>query len=136
MSGTCSATKRDGTPCTLPATEKHGTCWAHSPETAEQRRRRASRGGKGKAARKITALWDQVQGVIDGVETGELEPPQGNTMIRGYQTLLALARFEVEKAELEIAERRLELDVEELRELVEANNANQNGGVFGFTGSR
>jgi len=115
----CSATKRNGEPCTLPATGKHGLCWAHDPATAEQRRRRASRGGKGKAAKRVTVLWDEVRDVIGGVEAGTLEPPQGNTMLRGYSTLIALDRLDVERSELEIAQRRLELDEQERLELIE-----------------
>src|SRR3712207_1298431 len=116
--GVCRATKRDGTRCTLPANGKHGLCWAHSPETAEARRERASRGGKAKAARKVAALWDKVEDVIVGVEAERLSPSQGNTMIRGYTTLIALDRLDVERSELEIAQRRLELDVQERLELV------------------
>ena len=115
----CSATKRNGEPCTLPATGKHGLCWAHDPATAEQRRRRASRGGKGKAARRVAILWDEVRAVIQSVEAGDLEPPQGNTMLRGYNTLIALDRLDVERSELEIAQRRLELDEQERLELIE-----------------
>ena len=114
----CTATKRNGEPCTLPATGKHGTCWAHDPSTAEQRRRRASRGGRGKAAKRVALLWDEVRAVIAKVESGELEPPQGNTMLRGFNTLIALDRLDVERSELEIQQRRLELDEQERRELV------------------
>ena len=115
----CSATKRNGEPCTLPAHGQHGFCWAHSPETAEKRKRIASRGGKGKAARRVAVLWDEVRDVIGGVEAGTLEPPQGNTMLRGYNTLIALDRLDVERSELEIAQRRLELDEQERLELIE-----------------
>jgi hypothetical protein len=116
--GVCTATKRNGEPCTLPATGKHGTCWAHDPSTAEQRRRRASRGGRGKAAKRVAVLWDEVRAVIAKVESGELEPPQGNTMLRGFNTLIALDRLDVERSELEIQQRRLELDEQERRELL------------------
>src|SRR5918995_5311460 len=101
----CSATKRNGEHCTLPANGKHGLCWAHDPATLEQRRKRASRGGKGKAARKVALLWDEVRGVIKGVESGDLEPPQANSMLRGCSTLIALDRQDVERSELEIAQR-------------------------------
>jgi hypothetical protein len=77
-----------------------------------------------------------VQDVIKGVESGRLEPPQGNTMLRGYNTLIALDRLDVARSELEIAQRRLELDeqerlelmreVEELRDLA-AMNRERNG---------
>jgi len=88
------------------------------PSTAEQRRRRASRGGRGKAAKRVAVLWDEVRAVIAKVESGELEPPQGNTMLRGFNTLIALDRLDVERSELEIQQRRLELDEQERRELV------------------
>ena len=51
MTPICTATKRDGSRCTLPATGPHGLCWAHDPANADARRRGASRGGKGKARR-------------------------------------------------------------------------------------
>ena len=117
--GVCTATKRNGEPCTLPANGKYGLCWAHDPSTADARRKRASRGGKGKAARRVAGLWDKVEDVIVGVEAERLTPSQGNTMIKGYTTLIALDRLDVERSELEIAQRRLELDVQERTELVE-----------------
>jgi hypothetical protein len=71
--------------------------------------------------------------VIAKVESGDLESPQGNTMLRGYHTLINLVRLDIEQSELKIAQRRLELDeqerrelvaeMEELRELVELNKA-------------
>jgi hypothetical protein len=114
----CSATKRNGERCSLPARGQQPFCWAHSPETAEKRKRIASRGGRGKAAKRVAVLWDEVRAVIANVESGALEPQQGNTMIRGFNTLIALDRLDVERSELHIAERRLELDVEERLEIL------------------
>ena len=116
--GVCTATKRNGEPCTLPANGKQSLCWAHDPSTADARRKRASRGGKGKAARRVVGLWDKVEDVIVGVEAERLTPSQGNTMVKGYTTLIALDRLDVERSELEIAQRRLELDVQERTEIV------------------
>src|ERR671911_2031371 len=116
--GVCRATKANGDGCKLPATGQHGLCWAHSPETADKRKQIARRGGKGKAARRVAPLWGEVQDVIKGVESGRLEPPQGNTMLRGYNTLIALDRLDVARSELEIAQRRLELDEQERLELM------------------
>jgi hypothetical protein len=77
-------------------------------------------------------LWDEVRGVIANVESGSLEPSQGNTMLKGFTTLISLDRLDVERSELEIQQRRLELDeqerrellveMEELRQMVETNN--------------
>ena len=133
----CGATKRNGEPCTLPANGKHGLCWAHDPSTADARRKRASRGGKGKAARRVAGLWDKVEDVIVGVEAERLTPSQGNTMIKGYTTLIALDRLDVERSELEIAQRRLELDEQErldlldrLEQLEEVQRRQREGGYW------
>jgi hypothetical protein len=66
----------------------------------------------------VAVLWDEVRAVIQSVEAGQLEPPQGNTMLHGYSTLIALDRLDVERSELEIAQRRLELDEQERLELI------------------
>jgi|SRR5215208_1715247 len=116
--GVCRATKRNGEPCTLPANGKHGLCWAHDPATAEQRRRRASRGGKGKAAKRVADLWDEVRSVIERVQSGALHTSRANSALRGYSVLIDLAKLEVEQSELAIAERRLQLDEQERLELV------------------
>jgi hypothetical protein len=89
----------------------------------------------------VAALWDEVRALIQSVESGQLEPPQGNTMLRGYNTLIALDRLDVERLELEIQQRRLELDEQERLELVkrlealeeglERNANNQRSGHYG-----
>ena len=119
MKPRCSATKANGEACTLPEAGQHGLCWAHAPENAEKRRRVASRGGRGKAAKRTAVLWDEVRGVIEGAESERLSPPQANSMLRGHTTLIALSRLDIEQSELEIARRRLELDEEERTKLTE-----------------
>ncbi len=138
MKAVCSATKANGEACTLPETGQHGLCWAHAPENAEKRRRVASRGGRGKAGKRVAVLWDEVRGVIEGVEAERLSPPQANSMVRAYTTLIALSRLDIEQAELEIARRRLELDEEErtevrerLEELEELMQARKDGNRWG-----
>jgi hypothetical protein len=116
--GICRATKKNGEACSLPATGQHGFCWAHNPDNKEARRRVASSGGKGKAAKRVAVLWDEVRAVIEGVESERLSPPQGNTMLRGYGTLIDLAKLDIEQSELDIAKRRLELDEQERLELL------------------
>jgi hypothetical protein len=113
----CSATKKNGDQCAAPAVGSSSLCWAHNPVNQAKRKKTASRGGRGKAAKRLQPLWDEIKSVIAGVESERLNPSQGNSMIRGYHALILLARLEIEKAELEIAERRLDLDVEERTEL-------------------
>jgi hypothetical protein len=107
--------KRPG--CSCSADGSVTGCYHHDPKRQADRRRNATKGGKGKAARRV-ALWDEVQDVIRGVKSGRLEPPQANSMLRGFNTLIALDRLDVERSELEIQQRRLELDEEERLELI------------------
>ena len=109
----CRATKANGEPCTLSAQGQHGYCWAHDPANTAKRKEVATRGGKGKAARRTNALWEEVRRVIAGVEEGRITPPQGNTVLKAYGVLITLEKLSIEQSELEITQRRLELDVEE-----------------------
>jgi hypothetical protein len=138
LKAVCTATKGNGERCKLAAMPQQQYCWAHAPENAEKRRKVASRGGRGKAAKKVTILWDKVQAVIDDVEARRLTPGQGNTMLRGYNTLIDLAKLDIEQGELEISQRRLELDEEErtelrgrLEELEDAERRRKGMGIYG-----
>jgi hypothetical protein len=116
--GVCAGYKRDGSQCTATVEPPQSYCWWHDPANKEERKRAAAKDGRGKAHRRVATLWEKVEDVIGGVEAESLSPSQGNTMIKGFTTLIALARLDVEQAELAIAERRLELDVEERQELL------------------
>src|SRR5215208_5605900 len=114
----CSAIKANGQRCKLPAAGTSGFCCALDSQTSDARSKRASGGGQAKAARRVGELWEEIRAVIDGVESERLSPPQGNSMLRGFNSLIALARLNIEQSELEISQRRLELDEEERTELV------------------
>ena len=73
MNRTCTATKRNGEPCTLPSYGPDGFCWAHDPKNAERRRRGQSRGGKNKPSRELASLKAQLVGLAEDVLSGELE---------------------------------------------------------------
>lgn len=132
------SSKRNGEPCTLQATEPDGFCWAHSPINSEHRKRTASRGGRGKAAKRVSILWDEVKAIIARVDDGSLTPPQANSMARLYAILIELAKLDVAQGELEVLETRLSLDVEERRELLprlerlqdEAHSRQGQGGTY------
>jgi hypothetical protein len=63
----CTATKRDGSPCTLPSTGSEGLCWAHDPKNAERRRRGQSRGGKNKPSRELASIKQRLSALADDV---------------------------------------------------------------------
>lgn len=113
----CTHIKPNGVRCKGTATGQNSLCWAHDPANAQTRQQIAAKGGKGKGARRVAALWDEVRAVIEGVEKKRLTPGQGNTMIRGYNTLIELVKLDISQGELEIQQRRLDLDVEERTEL-------------------
>ncbi len=73
MSGTCTATKRDGSPCTLPSNGPSGLCWAHDPANAERRRRGQSRGGKNKPSRELVNIKGRLSDLADDVLAGKVD---------------------------------------------------------------
>ncbi len=104
----CSGITSGGDRCKLEAT--HGSyCWSHAPETADERRRRASRGGKrggrGRPGADLADLKRDVRKVIDGVLSGEIPQGPGAVALQGYNTLLRAAK--------------VELDIREQTELIE-----------------
>ena len=103
MSRQCSFIKANGERCRGAATGQHGWCWAHDPANAEQRKRTASRGGRGKANREVTGLKEEIKAVIADVKTGELDRNDAAVMIQGYRALkdfIALERQVKETDEL------------------------------------
>ena len=70
MASICTATKRDGSLCTLPSTGSNGLCWAHDPANAERRRRGQSRGGKNKPSRELAGIKQRLSDLADDVLEG------------------------------------------------------------------
>jgi hypothetical protein len=99
LSSTCSATKRDGSPCTLPTYGSSNLCWAHCPETAERRRRGQSRGGRNKPSRELADLKKQLADLYTATLEGRVD--------RGVAAVLAQianARTRLLATELKIKE--------------------------------
>ena len=94
MGGQCSFIKASGERCRGAVTGQHGLCWAHDPANAEQRRRVASRGGRGKANREAATLKDEIKGVIEDVKAGELDRNDAAVMIQAYRVLLEYIKLE------------------------------------------
>ena len=104
MASTCTATKRDGSPCTLPSSGSSGLCWAHDPKNAERRRRGQSRGGKNKPSRELAGLKAQLQNLTTDVLSGDLETGRAavaNQLINTRLRAIELERKIKETDELE-----------------------------------
>jgi hypothetical protein len=70
LTSRCTATKRDGSPCTLPSYGSDGLCWAHDPKNAERRRRGQSRGGKSKPSKELVSIKQRLSNLADDVLEG------------------------------------------------------------------
>jgi hypothetical protein len=84
----CSATKRNGERCTLPANGSHGLCWAHSPEHAAKRRRNASKAATAKADKEIREVKAEIRDLIHLVREEDFDVSKANAINRLYGTLL------------------------------------------------
>ena len=104
----CRFTKANGERCKLDATDKHGLCWAHAPENAETRQRRASKGGKAKANREVQDLRRQLQDLTDRVINGELETSRGAVANQLITTQIKLLEYERRAKDLDELVERLE----------------------------
>jgi hypothetical protein len=84
----CSATKRNGERCTLPAKGSHGLCWAHDPKNQEKRRTNASRAATAKADKEIRETKAEIRELVRLVREEDFDVSKANAVNRLYQTLL------------------------------------------------
>jgi hypothetical protein len=95
--------KPSGERCRGTAKGQNSLCWAHDPANAEQRRRVASRGGRGRSNREVAGLKEEIKTVIADVRAGDLDRNDAAVMIQGYRALkdfIALERQVKETDEL------------------------------------
>jgi hypothetical protein len=107
LTNLCTATKRNGERCTLPANGQQGLCWAHDPKNAERRRRGASRGGKAKANRELPTLKARLQELTEQVLSGELEKGRAIAANQLINTRLRAIELERKARDAEEIEERL-----------------------------
>lgn len=108
MNDVCRATKRDGSPCTAPATGANGYCWAHDPANAERRRRIASRGGKSRGGGELAELKKQLKDLAASVLDGTVDRGRAAVANQIHNTLIRAIEQERKLRELEDLAARLE----------------------------
>ncbi len=124
MTSVCTATKRDGSPCTLPPNGSGTLCWAHDPTNAERRRRGQSRGGRNKPSRELVRLQARFEELAEGVLEGTIDKGVGaiaGQLLNGARACMATRLKAVEQEEI-VAR------VEELEQLLESK---REGGRWG-----
>ncbi len=100
----CAGTKRDGQRCTATVEPPNEYCWWHDPANAGQRKRAASKGGKGKPNREIRDLKDQLAALADDVlggRTGRGDAAVVNQILGTRARLIELERKVRETEDLE-----------------------------------
>jgi len=109
----CVGIKAEGGRCRAQAIADSEWCFNHHPNYEEQRRRRASRGGRrggrGRPGGDLVDLKRDVRKVIDDVLAGKVLQGPGAVALQGFNVLLRASK--------------LELDIREQTELIERMEA-------------
>ncbi len=124
LTSTCTATKRDGSPCTLPSNDASGLCWAHNPANAERRRRGQSRGGKNKPSRELANIKQRLSDLADDVLEERVDRGIGAVASQILNVYLRAVSIEMKVREVEELTARLEI-------LEEALESRKGGGRWG-----
>ncbi len=120
MTSICTATKRDGTPCTLPSHGISGLCWAHDPKNAERRRKGQSRGGRSKPSRELLSINKRLKELAEDVLEKRVD--RGDAAVAGQ-----LLNYVLRGISVGLKAREQEELVERL-EALEESLERQNGG--------
>ena len=119
----CSGIKADGGRCKAQAIADSQWCFSHHPGYEEQRRRRASRGGKrggrGRPQADLAEIKDRIRSMIDDVRNGTMDRADAAVCAQLYNSLLRAVSVELKvREQLELEQR-----VEELEHLLERQDA-------------
>ena len=106
----CSGIKADGGRCQAQAIRDSQWCFSHHPDYAEQRRRRASRGGKrggrGRPQAELGCIKDRLSDLADDVLAGRVDRGDAAVVSQVYNVLLRAITTELKiKEVVELEER-------------------------------
>jgi len=105
---TCAGIKRDGGRCTATVEPPQEYCFWHDPESADKRRRAASKGGKGKASKELPKIKALLEDLTDRVLSGELETGPASVANQLINTRLRALEAQRKQTELEDVLMRIE----------------------------
>ncbi len=123
----CSGIKADGGRCSGQAIRDSQWCFSHHPDYEEQRRRRASkggrRGGRGRPLTELGDINDRLRTMAEDVREGKMDRADAAVCSQLYGTLIRCVSVELKAREqLEILER-----VEELERLLAGRRDGRRG---------
>jgi LPS O-antigen subunit length determinant protein (WzzB/FepE family) len=123
LSSICTANKRDGSPCTLPSYGSSSLCWAHSPETAERRRRGQSRGGRSKPTKELISVKQRLSELADDVLEGNVDRADAAVTSQVLNVYLRAISLELKVREQQEFEER----IEQIEQAIERQQSNRWG---------
>ena len=104
----CAGFKPTGEPCERIVKASQTYCFSHDPDRAGQRKRSASKAGKGGGSKEIRGLKKQLEDLADGVLKGRIDRGDAVTVNQILNTRLRALEFERKIKETEELEERLE----------------------------
>ncbi len=123
----CAAIKANSERCKVDAMPDSDRCWSHAPEMAEERRRRASKGGKrggrGRPQVELAGLKGRLSTLADDVLAGNVDRGNAAVAAQVLNVYLRAVALELKVREVEDLGRRLE----ELEDVLQ----DQKGGRYG-----
>ena len=125
----CAGIKRDGGRCRGVAIDGSGLCYMHDPDHEQDRRRRASKGGKrggrGRPTAELVRLKERFEALAGAVLTGRIE--RADAAVAGQ--LLSGARACVRDGLAAREQEELAARLEDLEELLEQQNGGYSRGA-------
>lgn len=113
----CSYTKPNGERCRLAANGPDGVCWHHDPKNSGERRRTASRGGRGRVNTKARAVKKLMDDLTAQVLAGDVEPSVSHAVVALQNIKLRAIEVDRRLEEFDVRERleAYRAEVEELK---------------------
>jgi len=101
--GSCSGIKADGGRCRAQAITGSQWCFNHHPDYEQQRRQRASRGGKrggrGRPQAELNDVKDRLRAMIEDVRSGAMDRADAAVCGQLYNTLIRAVSVELKARE-------------------------------------
>lgn len=104
----CDGFKPTGEPCERIVKASQTYCFSHDPDRAEQRKRSASKAGKGGGSKELRGLKKQLEDLAEGVLEGRIDRGDAVAVNQILNTRLRALEFERKIKETEELEDRLE----------------------------
>jgi hypothetical protein len=106
LSSRCSGITKGGTRCARSAEGPNGLCWLHDPSRSEERKRAASKAGKGKPNKEVRGIKARLEDLADGVLLGTIDKADAAVVGQIWNTYLRAVSVELKvREQMDLVER-------------------------------